>query len=77
MYYFGDLDEQNRLLHGHGVAVARVNAVREVMTPPQPPILFDLNRALFLLRKRVHEFYGGTSRYAPHQGKREMARRAA
>ena len=36
-----------------------------------------MERAVALMRKRVKEFYDGTSAYFPHQGEKEMAKRRA
>ena len=41
-----------------------------------PDILsFDLDKAKRALRRKVDKYYGNTSKYKPHQGEKECARR--
>ena len=76
IYPFSDTKTQAALLTSHAADVDRLNMARAAMKPPLPPIVFNLTKALRLMRARVDRFYNGTSRYFPHQGEREMARRA-
>jgi hypothetical protein len=73
-YYFGDVQTQKSALHDHADTIGRVNLVRQQNDVPLIP--FDLGRAVRLMTARVSQFYDGTSRYFPHQGEKEMARRA-
>ena len=73
-YYFGDAKAQEGLLRAHAADVEALNIARAAKK--LPPIPLDLPKALRLMRARVDQFYNGTSRYFPHQGEREMARRA-
>jgi len=72
-YYLKDERTQHALLSQHAQMVHDLNKVRAAKKLPL--INFDYPRALGLMRKRIAEFYRGTSKYGPHQGKRECARR--
>jgi len=74
-FRFGDFDAQAKALGKHSEEIAKLNIARAAMTPPLPPIPYDHRRALNLLANRIRRFYLGTSRYAPHQAKRECERR--
>ena len=38
-------------------------------------LAFDVNKALRIMKKKHDKYYGNTSKYTPHQGKQECARR--
>ena len=38
-------------------------------------LVFDLDKALRSMRRKIDTYFGNTSKYNPHQGKQECARR--
>jgi hypothetical protein len=56
--------------------VARVLGLQHANAKPRAGVLpWDLDKALKSAARRYQKFCGNTSRYSPHQGERERARR--
>lgn len=74
-YNIHDVEEQARIITEHhklATAIANADNVLPVQIDP-----YSLRYALARMRVRVATHEGRMSSYMPHQGKREMARRAA
>ena len=77
-FRFNDLDAKRRVLLEQ---VREVNAAHRVYTAvnemlsPMNVVAIDPNLAVKRMHKKHDRYYGNTSKYKPHQGARERARR--
>lgn len=71
-YYFGDLDSKLKLV-AQAVEILKEFDTEGFVTGVSR---FNVNEAMKACYRRHVKFYGLQSKYAPHQGEKEIARRA-
>jgi len=77
-YNFSDLDPQiGELTKRHNAEKARAEMLQKMYSTKATFPIWDLDKAVRSLRNRVARYFGSTSKYSPHQGKKEIARRLA
>lgn len=72
--YIGDVKTQRAILERFG-AMQQSHAARMTLMGQPVPAGIDINKSIRMLNKRVARHFGTGSKYRPHQGAQEKARR--